>query len=298
MYHTRNINVVLTSCCALFLFFTLTTICAAQTTGKIVDVNDERFQERIDHLMERIPSWANETDALRQKYREALVDYSFRSVQQGHAARPLEGPGWLIIDCERIHSPFDVVVHDSCITANGLRVYPEAPAEIDTNVVVESAVLERVQVSDSLWKALPIWLEEGLETAEHLAVEFMQSQPIVDTAYIAEPGTMRVVYHGRLREVDFALASGRNSRKPSEGWLREQLEKKAARIRSALTHHGLVIAQDGHLRIERSFEAPLIFARLQEIARDISEQEARYQAIIKVFDDETVAHALAERFMQ
>ncbi len=37
MYHTRNIKVVLTSCCALFLFFTLTTICAAQTTGKIAD---------------------------------------------------------------------------------------------------------------------------------------------------------------------------------------------------------------------------------------------------------------------
>jgi len=238
-----------------------------------------------------VPTWARDDATLRERYMTAVIDYRRRG--------DVEAPGWLILDGRLIPGPYNIEVYDSFIAVNGLRVYPKKPPEIDTTRPISPEVMERIRVSDSLWTAVPVWLADGgMEEAERRAVEYMQGQPIIDTAYIEEPGRMFVVYHGRSRGVYFALGSVLDNHESPAGWPRELMEHEAGYLQVALNHQGLAISHDGQLAYRRFPDGPLVFARLQEICTTIPDIESRFELIREMIKNDKMARGLAERFMQ
>lgn len=210
------------------------------------------------------------------------------------------GTGWLIVNGEFIAGPYEVVVGDSNIKINGFPVYPGFRPEHRPSAEVDSNIIARFQLSEAFWPAFRSWVkEQGQQAACEQAVGFMLAQPIIDTAYLAGPCDLRVVYRNwPERTVRFDLEPPMEFEPQPDGWQHQFMERRVARLRQALTHKGLVISQDGRFAVTDAPAAEQKLKKLQEIVSTLSSLPERIVALSEIIPDRTAAEAIARRFRQ
>jgi len=237
---------------------------------------------------------------------QSRIDQRKRAVlARPHPDSTYEGTGWLIHNGQLIPAPYEVVVHDSSITINGLHVYPKIRPEPKDTIEIDSSIRAMARLSDEFWELFPLWIDSlGRELAFKRAVAFMQDHEIVDTAYLVEPGQkgpgdMKVVYktwHGH--EVAFDLESSTSVKfaPQPEGWQRELLEKRARGLQHYLTHRGLVISQGGQIRKTHAPLSEWKLAEIREIVGSVTDLDERISAVQEIVGSKKMATAIAKHF--
>jgi len=206
--------------------------------------------------------------------------------------------GRLILDGELISPPYEVAIVGDDVTINGRSVErPEprspAPVGVDPGTEVKHQVLEAVHTAFAAWAA-----QDNTEVALERVVRFMKGQPLVESVVVDSEASLRVKFRDERHEEILEL-SPMDPDQPSLAQVREKyLEDRAQAIEYWLSQGNVVILGDGVSMVTPGSEAVLLLAQLEEIVTSHSDVSARAAAIRAVVPDDSLAQAIARRFLQ
>jgi hypothetical protein len=209
--------------------------------------------------------------------------------------------GWLILDGEYIPGPYEFEVTDSAILINGLIVVAPPPKAKETKEkTYDSVAVARSRLEKAFLDSLANWRTWfGLDSAGHLAENFMLNQAVIETAFLASETDLRVSFRGYQYEERWNLASlVPESSEDKKSKLRDRLEIISDRIKAYLFNAGLVLMQDGRFTGIGHPRSAVVFDELKEIAETIPDLDQRIEAVERATGDRKRARKIAEHFMQ
>lgn len=219
------------------------------------------------------------------------------STSEANASGEAQEPkGWLILEGKLIPGPYDVRTLKSEIQINGKNIRkPRKPA---VSIAVNPSAAAVHQVVQTLRAALRTWvLEDGAVVARERALEFMESQPLVDDVRFHSDTHLRVIFRGE--EVpEYINLHVRSQPGLSKEQVRAQyLESQVKALKYWLTHGALVILNEGVLMATPPGEGEATVQQLQEMAASETDLDRRAAAIGELIPDREMAKAIAERLL-
>jgi hypothetical protein len=197
-----------------------------------------------------------------------------------------EGSGRIILNGRLLDPPYEITTDGETIIINGHDIYLNPRKG---NIITDTSLKAQIEVTNQLFELFDDWyFEVGFDSARHLALNYLENQSVVDSAYFDEDQILRAKFRSQIWPEAILITPPDSTKENQESAKKDFLKRQTSILKECLSGGMLLIITNGV--IEYKMESTEILREIGKIMssdRDCSESEKKKNLAKLLGHDET-----------